>query len=520
MADHTLDELNEHGLTGENSTNLNGAFTVKKIEDLLPIPQGLPNPKFPSKTECSSTPSALEVELQMLEPIWFEAVCRENKGATVEQIQILVDIKLQQVRQLIPARWMAEKTFKSHCQMLEQIHDSLAQVLTTLQSNEIVYSSARIEEYQAQRAIQDWSTSRQPDFEASYQEASRAWYKPGNDPLTTPFTCIRDKFGSLIARYEYERSIRPALGGGDVGSGGSPNNSEPTPSCPTSCPVTMKQFNVSTRIDRFEGDLKDPNVMAIFTRWKSQWEALVEEMKTLPGFDTVLLFDKLQQVLSPLALKSVFHHPPASPHSYEAAMKDLCNKFEDPMAVVTLFMIRGLTRRSSSLKQLQYVKESFNWLQNVKSTFQLENVDVFSFALNSTFVKALSRDMIAKWEQYKIQVKRDYRLKCEAAKNSGDPLPEWKCGMVENYDQFKAWLRLQSAQLKQSTSRKRPSSPSMTETQPPMKKRLNESSCFICDPVSPSHRVSACRRALSMPLKVWKKVCQNRSFCFKCADFL
>ncbi|TRY79569.1 hypothetical protein TCAL_14815 [Tigriopus californicus] len=416
MADHTLDELNEHGLTGENSTNLNGAFTVKKIEDLLPIPQGLPNPKFPSKTECSSTPSALEVELQMLEPIWFEAVCRENKGATVEQIQILVDIKLQQVRQLIPARWMAEKTFKSHCQMLEQIHDSLAQVLTTLQSNEIVYSSARIEEYQAQRAIQDWSTSRQPDFEASYQEASRAWYKPGNDPLTTPFTCIRDKFGSLIARYEYERSIRPALGGGDVGSGGSPNNSEPTPSCPTSCPVTMKQFNVSTRIDRFEGDLKDPNVMAIFTRWKSQWEALVEEMKTLPGFDTVLLFDKLQQVLSPLALKSVFHHPPASPHSYEAAMKDLCNKFEDPMAV------------------------------------------------------------------------RDYRLKCEAAKNSGDPLPEWKCGMVENYDQFKAWLRLQSAQLKQSTSRKRPSSPSMTETQPPMKKRLNESSCFICDPVSPSHR--------------------------------
>ncbi|XP_059085241.1 uncharacterized protein LOC131882192 [Tigriopus californicus] len=517
MADETPFEQ-EYFQRGGNASISNGILRAKKIEDLQSVASALPNPpNHPPDANNVPAPSAVEVELQMLEPVWFEALCWENKMANDEQIETLLDLKLQQARQLIPVRWMAEKAFKANCQMLEQIYDSLDQVLITLQTKEIDDPSVRIEEYQAQRAIQDWSKTRQPVFEANYQEASRVWYKPEVDPLTTLFTSIRNKFGNLIARYEYECSIRPPLGG-----------SAQSDSCAQLGPMSMEQFNVTDRIEVFDGDLKDPKIMAKFTHWKSRWEALVAEMKALPDFNTVLLFDKLKHVLSRQAFKVVHHHPPTCADSYKAAMRDLSNKFENPMTTATFFMMRGLTQRTWSAKQFEYAKESFNELRHIKDIFEKEKVDIYNFALTCTFLKAMSKEMVAKWDQYKIQVKTDYQLKRATAKKNGDTVPEeWKSGMVENYEQFNAWLRLQSAQLKQAqTARvkgplRKPIATPLTKPLHVQSKTPSKEQCFLCGPKGsngPAHYMSRCRRALSMPLKQWKKVCRLRFICYKCTN--
>lgn len=488
-----MSELSNAETIHENSNStLSSTIKTEMNSDIKPDVHDL---------HSSKKLSAVEVELQMLGPIWYEVICEANKGASDEQIKTLLDLKLDQAKQMIPARWKAEKKFKDNCVMIQQIHTNINNVLKNLQTKELNDPSVKIEDHQAKRLMKDWETIRHPAFEANFQEATRMWYKPHGDPLTAEFSTIMNQFAHLMARFEYETSIRPALNGST--SKRTSTESVIKPPDPKKM-IKMDKFQVRGRIQPFEGDLGDPEVVDKFLKWKKDWECLVREMETMPGFCKIVLFQKLKSTLSGRALKMLYRYSTHRKSSYDDAMKDLRDKFENPLNIAAHHIKRGLTKRKTNLEQLDAAQDALNALQNLKHIFQREKVDMFDFALTCTFARSMAPLLESRWYHFRIQEMHDYNQKRESALKSGDHLPEWNFGMVDNYEQFDAWLRLQEALMKQSG----------VETN--SDQRSTDLSCFLCGPHHQTHHLTRCPKGLDMSLPDWKRACRRHLHCYKC----
>ncbi|XP_059085893.1 uncharacterized protein LOC131882680 isoform X2 [Tigriopus californicus] len=505
MFDHTYAEPLP-AATGSPSTEPSVTIKTEMTEqvflDIKPDMRTLqPSPKL----------SAVEVELQMLGPIWYEAISDVNQGASDAQIKTLLDLKLEQAKGMIPVRWKAEKKFKDDCLMIEQISSNLDSVLKNLQAKDLNDPSVKIEDHQAKRLITDWETTRYPAFEANFQEATRTWYKPDRDPLTTSFSAVMNNFANLMARFEYETSIRPVLNGSSHRQLNDPSDSQIAMAKDM---VTMEDFQVRDKITRFEGDLSDSEVMAKFAKWRKDWECLVKEMEGLPGFSKIALFRKLKKAVSNRALRTIYRFSSQRQDSYDNAMKELNNRFENPMNIAAYHIKRGLTKRPSNLVQLEAAQEALNALQGVKEVFQTQKVDMFYFALTCAFTKSMAPHLESKWDQFKVQEMHDYNSKRDSALKAGENLPEWHFGMVDNYEQFNAWLRLQGAQLKQPKIE--PTGDKSGDHHRPAKEPLTDMSCFLCGPDSNTHHLTRCPRGLAMSMQEWKRACRRLSYCHKC----
>ncbi|XP_059084680.1 uncharacterized protein LOC131881749 [Tigriopus californicus] len=465
-------------------------------------------------------PTAIEIELDMTKPMWRETLGEENQGANEDQLKTLLDLKLEQARQMIPVRWKAEKKFKDDCQMIDQIQANFEQVLNSLQAKESTDPSARIEEHQAKRLIKDWETCRLPQLEANFKDATRVWYKPHRDPLTTTYSTIMNRFANLMARFEYETSIRPALNGSTVDHS---TQDWMTKTISVTHPEQpkMEQFRVQDKIKPFEGDLGDPEVMAKFSQWKCDWAALVKEMESLPGFNKISLFEKLKKALSERAFRLVYRYPTKREDSYDKAMQELKNKFENPLNIAAHLIKRGLTPRRTKADQLESVKASLNALQRVKNIFETENVDMYTFALTCTFTRSMTPSMEESWDKFRIQEMHHYHEKRDLGVKAGEFLPEWKFGLVDNYEKFNAWLEKQEAQLKKDDIERRSDQLSSlcreSTNQEEIETPKVDFFCFLCGPKNSNHHLTRCPVGLDMSLKDWVRVCRNVSYCYKCA---
>lgn len=453
--------------------------------------------------------SALEVELELLEPMWSGAIRQENPDASAEQLQTLIDVKLDEVGTLIPLRNKAEKMFKDDCQMMDRTHENLTQILGQLRAKPVDDPTVRIEDYQARLLIKDWQSTRVPIFETHYQEASRAWYKPHEDPLVHEFSSIMNKFANLIAQLEYERSIRPAIQvqvneNQDLGNSNSSAKTHPSPNTKNS--ITTVSF------EPFEGNMSDPELLVKFAKWKRSWFELVKELESKPNFNRNILFKRLKEAVSGPALALISKHPAHSIRSYKAALDDLIDRYEDPIQVAGYCIRNGTMAKGSKAEHLEAVKQSMSALHNMRKVYEKEKVDMYNFALIASFVSALPLDLQALWSTYKAQKKQEYELMRESALNVGNTLPAWNAGMVENYETFNVWINLQSKGGAHKRQRTSSGTPLYQES------RSKNTKCFICGPESNDHHLTRCAQGLAMSRRTWRETCRRTSVCTKCAQ--
>lgn len=509
LANHVDHEVVENESPGDNSPGDEAPDGVS-VGDELSI--------NPVTASISAELAACHAELELLGPKLTEALTRDNPHASQEQITALLTGKLHRALELIPLRWKAEKRFKNDCQVLDQLHVKFSKILTDLQAKDVGDQSARIEHFKAKRFINELANSRLPTLEASYRQASDAWYKTGTDPLTEEFMLVSGKIEDLIAMFEYEASIRPILQVVE------PATAVTGPSTAPRDRKTILQFDAAKLISSFDGDLTDPDVLLKFSNWKSSWNNLVKEMETLRGFNQAVLFQKLKDCLKGAALTLVDKYSCESNNSYEAAMACLLEKYEDPITLAGSYISSGTSPRDSPAEHADAIRQAFNALTNMRDIFDREGVDLYDFALMRTFITSMRPECQAKWNAYKMRKKLDYNLECEKAAKTGETLPGWKAGMVECREQFDAWLNLQSVQFRQPISAgdqtedsvSSASNFTLSKVRTGPKKLEPSSGCFLC-PGSSTHPLKKCRKGLAMTYPKWKQACLQESRCFKCA---
>lgn len=464
-------------------------------------------------TEASRQVSAITAELEMVRDSWYEIIVSEHPEAKEPQLKALLALKLQEVGELIPPRRVAEKQFKEDHALMKRTLGNLSAIMGTLEAKAEDDSSARIEFFQAQRLLRDIESTRMPNLETIYQEASRRWFKPFTDPLSLNFSCMINEVANLAARLEYEETIRVPIKNAKI----------TTVTQESARPMvqetkTMMQFDIAKYIRRFAGDLSESDVLMKFSNWKSSWFNLLKEMETLRGFNQIALFQKLKDCLEGPALELVSKYSGESRNSYDAAMLDLMDRFQDPVSLAGSYIISGIAPRESSAERAIAIDHSFDALYNMRDVFERENVDMNAFALMLTFLTAMPPEDRAKWNGYKARKKQEYKLRFEEAAKTGDPLPEWKAGMVECREQFQAWLKLLSTEFRKSTSstmdeRETTATNFVLQTS---RERSNVSKCFICPQQGANHPTARCPTALGMSSQEWFNTCRSQSKCAKC----
>lgn len=398
------------------------------------VPSSSPSltpPSHPSNPEARNL-SAIEVELELLRPIWREDLQAQNPEANQDQLKILLDLKLDELSRLIPYRSVAERKFRDNCQMMREIKEHLMRILTNLQAKPVSDSSARIEDHHAKFLIKDWETVRLPRFEAYFQEASQSWYKPNTDPLFQEFSAVKSDFASLIAQFEYERSMRPIIRGEVVTA---PKVVEKNKSPEAfSSPSTVK-------IEPFRGDMNDPNVFDKFAKWKKSWLELVHEMEEMPHFNSKILFVQLKKCLRGKALEMVSKYSNRDKISYVMAFKDLTDQYKGPLTSKRIDPVTGSeTNVKPRCKRQELIKRALLALKNLRNFLRRNNVDIHNHAFITRFVQAMPVELRDEWTTYKNQKQREYENLHRACHLTGESLPVWEVGMVENYSSVKQWL--------------------------------------------------------------------------------
>ncbi|TRY79640.1 hypothetical protein TCAL_12074 [Tigriopus californicus] len=453
--------------------------------------------------------SAIEVELELLEPMWSGAIREENPEASEEQLQTLIDVKLDDVGNLIPLRNQAEKKFKDDCQMMDRIHENLTQILEQLRAKAVNDLTVRIEDYQARLLIKDWESSRLPIFETHYQEATRAWYKPCEDPLVHDFSSIMNNFAKLIAQFEYERSIRPS-----IQSVHKPDHTDPQSSHTSGPSAHVANTCTQMTFEPFRGDLTDPETLVKFAKWKRSWFQWVQELESKPNFNPNVLFKRLKESVTGPALALISKHPANVMKSYQRALDELIDLYEDPIQVAGYCIRNGTMSAGSPTEHVKAIKESMSALHNMRKVYESEKIDMYNFALIASFVSAMPLDLQAQWSSFKAKKKQEYGLMRESALHVGNSLPPWNAGMVENYETFNVWLNLQTQSSRTGRTRTGMSSTSAIYQE----SRSKNTNCFICGPESKDHHLTRCSQGLAMSLRTWRETCRRSSVCSKCVQ--
>eukprot|EP00094_Tigriopus_californicus_P012331 TCALIF_11920-PA protein Name:"Protein of unknown function" AED:0.27 eAED:0.27 QI:0/0/0/0.75/0.66/0.75/4/0/348 len=203
----------------------------------------------------------------------------------------------------------------------------------------------------------------------------------------------------------------------------------------------------------------------------------------------------------------VYRYPTKREDSYDKAMQELKNKFENPLNIAAHLIKRGLTPRRTKADQLESVKASLNALQRVKNIFETENVDMYTFALTCTFTRSMTPSMEESWDKFRIQEMHHYHEKRDLGVKAGEFLPEWKFGLVDNYEKFNAWLEKQEAQLKKDDIERRSDQLSSlcreSTNQEEIETPKVDFFCFLCGPKNSNHHLTRCPVGLDMSLKDW-----------------
>jgi hypothetical protein len=460
---------------------------------------------------------AVNAEVQALVTSFENEIRESNRNIEEAHLKILVDLKCKKAKDKIPFRWHFEEIFKKEARLTRKLRDRLRGFIDSLAEGEDDHE-AEVLARQAKNTIAEWDSNRRHQFEKAFEDASRSWYKVEEDPLEEVFMANIGEFDSLDAKLMSEIQKRPLLR----------KALEPGHKADNTSSVVVSHekkpfihFDVSKLFPKkFAGDPNDEELLIKFANWRSTWDNLIPVMKEYPGFNDLLLFGKLKDTLEDPALSMVSRYSSNSNNSYEAAYKDLVEKFNDPIGLAGSYINKAKSGHKDDFEMADAIHNSFDALHEMQDVFQEQNVNMWDFSLMNSFTSAMSSTMLADWQHHKAEKKECYKVKVASAKDKGEPIPEWNSGMVENHKEFCAWLKLFSAKKPRASESLGASPPVTTADNFALNKASvdqdsGSKDCFLCQ--TNDHPTTRCKKGQAMSLKEWQRACRLAKRCFKCA---
>jgi len=456
----------------------------------------------------------LDMEVTDLRALLEEAIKSQDPEISKERLEVRVAVKIGQAKRKIPLRWKADEDFSAEFQKAEELYACASAIARALQAKEKDDKSAEIEIRNLQQSLEVWNSSVQPAFEQARDAAAKVWYKPGTDPIWSRYSKMFQYFSSLSSELQFEISSRPLLE-----SLKGTDKTAPTTFTLRQEPRSIIHFDVAKFIGaKFSGDQDDSDVLLKFNNWKSSWENLVKEMKTMPGFDDKSLFKKLKDCLDGHALQLVSKYSAESNNSYDTAIQELLQRFEDPIGLAGCYMASATNRDQDEYEKADAMLQSYNALHGMRDIFDKEGVNMYDFAIINAYVSSMTPNMQVEWNGYKVKRKEEYRQKVIV-----DPsLPKWQAGMVENHAVFTSWLKLFYAKKPQSTTSSIDATSSISTganfaIAGSSKMIGSGKECFLCLSHNPdNHSLTRCPVALKMSQSNWVQACKKAKRCYKC----
>ena len=463
---------------------------------------------------------AVEAELQIVKALLeSEAKDHPERAPNEEHAKLLIEAQLEDAKSKIPYRWKAEEIAKREISKANQIKQRLSKALEVFLEHNVSTAQKEIKLRLAVNLVEDWNKRSRQRFEDILEDAYCQWYKPGDDPLQIEATKISTELDEMEATVGYhlsenpelEKKIRPPTDGNTT----SANLQNITIH---QAPKNIVHFDAAKLIGyKFNGDTSDPEVYLKFNVWKAAWIGLVGEMRSLPGFDNVKLFQKLKDCLSDNALLLASKYTADSDNSYDCAIKDLMQRYQNPVRLAASYMKKMTTPGLSLYERAEQIKNANEAIHGMHDVFNREGVKMADFAIILSSINAMEPEMAADWNAFVVKQKEDFEAKRETLRQEGQDEPEWKEGVIYNYATFLSWLRMFMAKHPESSKAESTSSAANFAVSATSSKQGSKGNCFICRGDNHNgHDVSYCPKALAMSLKTWRQVCKGNGLCYQC----
>lgn len=366
---------------------------------------------------------------------------------------------------------------------------------------------------QISSSLLEWQDEILPPLQVARDNATAVWYKPKFDPIVKSLGDINLQVKKMRADFEIDLKSRPVLGL-------EKENVETSSSQMFMLQqerMNIVHFDAANLIGvKFNGDTDDPDILLKFNNWKSNWLSLLSEMETLPGCNMLSLFKKLKDCLEGNAL-----HRASSIKSYDNAMQDLVNRFEDPIGLAGCYYREATNPNQDKFELADNILQSYSALNGMEDVFEREGVNMYHFSLIQAFVNTMPSDMRSDWNAYQVKKKEEYNQR--VANSSNQDMAPWHAGQVINYATFTTWLKFFYA--------KRPKySKAHSDAMPPISTGANfaisaagksfkpVNGCFICVGNNPdNHKLERCPVGQNMTYKSWLFTCKQAKLCGKCA---
>lgn len=457
---------------------------------------------------AGETHVAVKAEIELLKPTWTRCLREKNPVITDMHLDALLSVKIAEAKKAIPKRWAAEKEFEIERAQAESLMSRMRKVLTAIKKKEIGDPSAEIEGRQLRHSITTWKSQRKSPLESVFHTVASTWVQPTVDPLANALSVIMEEMDELIATIEYEISSRGLFKDTATADGRMVTVRQE--------PKNMMHFDAARFVTKFNGAEDDEEVLFKFANFKASWDNVESEMKSMGGCTPKLMFLKLKDCLEGSALTLVSKYSAGSDNSYEAAMKDLLDRYEDPIGLASKYLKRAINPHQDQGKMADAMIQTYDALNNMRDQFDKDEVDMYDFAVIQSFTTAMKPEMQADWATYKIQKKQRFEL---AASSSPDPEQKWKRGMVENHKDFVTWLTAFRTRQPSSSVRQDEQGYSIATASNFAVSNSNAGhKCFLCkDLNTDNHPISRCPRGQHMTLKFFKTTCRAENKCFRCA---
>lgn len=455
---------------------------------------------------------AVKAEVELLRPQWAKSLREEQPMITEMHLDALLSVKLNEAKVSIPKRWKAEKKWKVESDQTKQLVARLKKILEALQKKDRTDLSAEIQGRQLRQVISVWQEQKKKPLELAFQALAISWSKPFEDPLSDALSSLVEELDELVATAEFEISSRGLFKEATQKDSSSDNQTVTVKHEPSN----VMHFDAARHVTKFGGAEDDEDVLFKFAEFKTSWDNVAAEMSTMRGCTPIVMFQKLKNCLEEPALGLVSKYSAGSANSYEAAMKDLVDKYEDPIGLASTYLKRAINGNQEPQKMADSMLQAYNALNNMKDQFEKDSVDMYDFALIQAFTSAMTPNMLGDWTGYKVQKKQSF-----FSSNTDGP-KEWKRGMVENHKDFTTWLTYFIAKQPSNAGRvEEPVHPVSTASNFAVAKVQSGVRCFLCKELNPdNHPTARCPRGQNMDLRAFKAACRVARKCYRCAkDF-
>ena len=385
--------------------------------------------------------------------------------------------KLQAARLQIPIREAAEKEFRAAAKKTKSL-------LARLQKMGAADKIPEVQIAAGLREMDRWQNELKPKLAASLEQAEGAYYGPEDeDELADQADELEAEMAAAMAPFDMASKV-------------------PAPASVTTAIAHVHAVEIKNFVPvPFSGEGQPGDILRNFRTWRHNWAQAEQHLDGCVGVTAAIKLSKMLAVLSGAALDIVKDIPAGLEGGYELALKDLDDRYHDPVALASAFLASAEEDRPKA------AADALNQLGVLQPVLEEEGVKMPEFYVLAPILTRLPDPMKASWKAHTVAAKNRHE-QGEATKE-GDKTP-WKAGMALNVAGYTAWREEYAARNQAPEG-----AVFLAGTKDSAPPNPKSGKCPIHG-AEASHDGSECREIGWKTGEEWVAICRKSRVCYRC----